>query len=110
MIKRLNNKNLHILIVDDKEKKVFIAHCLDMDIAAQGKTSNEAIAELKELIISQIEYCLDNDMLDSVFRAAPKIYWDMFYRSQAIGIVNQLSLHRKNIIKDLTKNLEFAYA
>jgi len=58
-----------------------------------------------------MEYCLENDMLEGLFRAAPKEYWDMFYRSQANKIVNELTLHpNKRILKDLTKNLEFAYA
>lgn len=104
------HKNLHILVIDDKDKKVFLAHCLDMDIVTQGKTASDSIVELKELVVTQIEYCLENDMLDSLFRPAPKEYWDTYYRSQANRVINQLSLHNKHIIKDLTKNLEFAYA
>jgi predicted RNase H-like HicB family nuclease len=77
MIKKLNiNKNLHILIIEDKDKNIFLAHCLDMDIVSQGKTPKEALSELKELIQLQIEYCLENDMLDNLFRPASKEYWD----------------------------------
>ena len=111
VIKKLNiDKNLHILIVEDKEKNIFLAHCLDMDVVAQGKTTSEAISELKEAIITQMEHCLENDMLDNLFRPAPKNYWDMFYRSQANRIINQLSLHNKHTIRNITKHLEFAYA
>lgn len=111
MIKKFNiDKNLHILLIEDKEKKNFLAHCLDMNIAAQGKTVDEAVSELKELIVVQMEYCLENDMLDNLFRPSPKVYWDIYYRSQANRVVNQLSLHNKHIIKDLTRHLEFAYA
>lgn len=111
MIKKVEtNNNLHILVVEDKEKKVFLAHCLDMDIAAQGKTEKEAIGELQDLIQTQIEHCLQNDMLDSLFRPAPKEYWDTYHRSQAAKIVNQLSLHDKQVIKNLTSNFEVAYA
>ena len=103
MFKKLSvDKNLHILIVKDKGKKVFLAHCLDMDIVSQGKTPKEAISELIGLIKTQMEYCLENDMLDTLFRPAPKEYWDMYHRSQAIKILNQLSLHSKDIIKNLT--------
>lgn len=111
MIKKLNiDKNLHILLIENKDKNTFIAHCLDMNIAAQGKTADEAVVELKELLVVQMEYCLENDMLGTLFRPAPKIYWDMYYRSQANRVINQLSLHNKHIIKDLTRHLEFAYA
>ena len=104
------DKNLHILIIEDKEKKVFLAHCLDIDIVSQGATQKDAISELLKLIHTQIEYCLENDMLDNLFRPAPKEYWDMYYRSQATKIINKLSLHNKHVIKDLTSHLEFAYA
>lgn len=111
MIKKLNiDKNLHILLIEENDKKAFIAHCLDMNIAAHGKTADEAVVELKDLIAVQMEYCLENDILDSLFRPAPKAYWDMYHRSQANRIINQLSLHNKHIIKDLTRHLEFAYA
>lgn len=103
-------KNLHILIVEDKDKKIFLAHCLDLDIVAQAKTQSEVVSELKELVKTQVEYCLQNDMLNSLFRPAPKAYWDIYYRSQANKVLTQLSLRNKYIINDLTKNLEFAYA
>ncbi len=111
MIKKLSiDKNLHILLIEDKKKNDFLAHCLDMNIAAHGKTCAEAVSELKELLVVQMEYCLEHDMLDTLFRPAPKTYWDMYYRSQANRVINQLSLRNKHIIKDLTRHLEFAYA
>ena len=113
MLKRPDiRENLHILIIEDKGKKVFLAHCLDMDIAAQGKTDAEALAALKELIATQIEYCLDNDMLDTLFRLAPKGNWDMFYRAHAGRILSKLSLNKNRVIKSLTTagNLELVYA
>lgn len=112
MDKKLDiHKNLHILVVHDKSKNIFIAHCLDMDIASQGKTQQEAVSELKKLIYTQIEYCVENDILDTLFRPAPKEYWDIYYRSQATGILNQLSLQKnKHVIKDIVSHLELAYA
>jgi hypothetical protein len=81
-----------------------------MDIASQGKTQKEVVSELLELIQTQIEYCLENNMLDNLFRPAPKEYWDMYYRSQATKVINQISLYNKHIIKSLTSHLEFVYA
>lgn len=112
MDKKVNiQKNLHALVIHDKEKKTFLAHCLDMDIVAQAKTQEEAVSELKELISTQIEYCLENDMLDTLFRPAPKEYWDTYHRSQATVVLNQLFLQKnKHAIKDLVSHLELAYA
>lgn len=112
MLKKLNvEKKLHILVTKDPHKEIFTAHCLDMDIAAQGKTSAEAVAELKELIAVQADYCFEQDILNTLFRPAPKVYWDMFYRSQANDVLNELSLHNpQSVIKDLTRNAELVYA
>lgn len=111
MLRKLHvDKNLHILVVEDKEENVFLAHCLDLDIVGQGRTAKEAVLELTELVETQLEYCLENDMLDTAFRPAPKESWDMFYRAQAAKIINQISLRRKNFIKNLVFHIELAYA
>lgn len=111
MLKALNlHENLHILVVHDKEKGIYLAHCLDMDIVSQGTTSAEAVSSLKELIVTQIEYCLENEMLDTLFRQAPKGYWDMFYRTQAGKMLRRLSLRKSRTIKSLTSHIELAYA
>ncbi len=95
--------------MQDKKIRGFVAHCLDMDIAAQGKTQSEALEELKHLIQSQLEYCLENKMLETVFRPAPKEYWDRFYSSRQRNIIQQLS-KRKVLIRELTSNFELSYA
>lgn len=100
--------NLHCLIV--KEGKWIIAHCLDMDIAAQGKTEKEALKNLVELIQVQIEYAIKNDIIDTIFRPAPKEYWDMLYRSVATQVKNRLSLHPRTTLKNIVSSLELAYA
>ena len=111
MLRKLDiAKNLHVLVIEDKEKKIFLAHCLDMDIVGEGKDDREAVSNLIELINVQVNFCLSNDTLYTLFRSAPKECWDMLYSSQAAKIINQLSLRRKNSIKKLTSHIEIAYA
>ena len=110
MIKRRQMKqNLHILISQQKKEKIYIAHCLDMDIAAQGTTEQEAVNELRGLIQTQLEYCLEDNMLNTIFRPAPKAYWDKFYASQQEHLIRNLSRH-KTPIQEITSHLEFSYA
>ena len=80
-----------------------------MDIAAQGKTAKEAVSELKELMQAQIKYCLENNMLNTLFRSAPKKYWDKFYSSRQKNIIQQLP-QNKRLAKELTSHLEYSYA
>ena len=77
MIKKMDiPRNFHILILDNTRRKRVIAHCLDMDIAAEGKNEAEAMKNLTNLIKVQLEYCLENNMLESAFRQAPQKYWE----------------------------------
>ena len=101
------HQNLHVLICEDKEG--IVAHCLEMDICGQGNTKKEAVNDLIGAIRTQIDYCVENDMVDTIFRPAPKEYWDKFYNSQIIGLKGIAADHKLNV-KELVSNLEVAYA
>ena len=49
----------------------WIAHCLEMDLPAEGSTATEAIKNLIDLINFQIEAALSEGDLQSIFSAAP---------------------------------------
>lgn len=61
-----------------KDDDYCIAHCLEFDIVAQGKTFEEANESLAELIKEQINFAVDKDLEDKVlFHPAPSKYWDI---------------------------------
>jgi hypothetical protein len=62
-----------------REGGLWIAHCLELDIVAEGPTPQAALDANLELCVFQIETALENDDLESVFRAAPAKYWTLFY-------------------------------
>ena len=72
-------QRLHILVDYYKEDRRWCAHCLDMHVTADGKTKEDAVKTLFELIQTQIEYCVEHKMLDSIFSPAPKEYWEMIF-------------------------------
>ncbi|GEM_PF-6472726 len=108
MIKKMDiPRNFHILILDNPRQKRVIAHCLDMDIATEGKNETEAMKNLTDLIKVQLEYCLENNTLESAFRPAPQKYWDKFYQSQQKEFIRSI---RKFPIKNLKPRYELSYA
>ena len=98
--------NLNVLVYRDTN--MFIAHCLELDIVAQGITPDDAKRELAESIQDQIQFCVENDTEHvSLFRPAPERFWkiltDLRYRhARAI-------LFRDNITtSDILNNMSVA--
>ena len=71
--------NIALRMVVYPQGEWWIAHCLEMDIVAEGTTSKEAMQSLVDLCRFQIEVAMKEGDLDSVFRAAPSSVWRMFF-------------------------------
>ncbi|MFH0753181.1 MAG: hypothetical protein V2A70_01290 [Candidatus Omnitrophota bacterium] len=99
------NNNYHVLIA--KDKNGVVAHCLEMDICGQGKTEDTAVKDLIIAIQEQIIFCSRNKV--SVYRPAPKEYWDKFYQS-LIAALKSKPVDEKPLSRDIPSHLELAYA
>lgn len=69
-----------------KEDAVWVAQCLEYDIAAQGTTVTEAKDAFTRHIAAQIKVALkhgDEPLAD--FSRAPKYYWDLFSESERLA-------------------------
>ncbi len=62
-----------------KEDGLFVAHCLELDIVATAKNEKEAVRDVADLIMAQVDYAFRNDNLDHLYRPAPKEVWKEFY-------------------------------
>ena len=59
----------------------WIAHCLELDLVAEGNTPREAFENLVEISTLQVETARHNENLESIFRPAPPEIWAMFSRA-----------------------------
>ena len=59
----------------------WIAHCLELDVVAEGRDRKTAIQDLMDLCATQIETAIDTGNLESVFRPAPPEIWATFSRA-----------------------------
>lgn len=64
-----------------REGDIWLAHCLELDIVAEGKTPQGASSDLMDLCNLQIKVALEDGDLKSVFRPAPSEFWKMFFMS-----------------------------
>ena len=61
-----------------KEDDWWIAHCLELDLPAEGETPEAALKALFELTDTHIKNAIEEGDLESIFRAAPPELWRMF--------------------------------
>lgn len=61
--------------------KWWIAHCLELDLVAEGTDPESALHDLMDLSATQIETAIEGGNLEAVFRAAPPEIWATFARA-----------------------------
>jgi hypothetical protein len=62
-----------------REGGLWFAHCLELDIVAEGGTPAAAVKNTLELCAYQIETAVANGDLESIFRPAPSKFWSLFF-------------------------------
>ena len=69
-----------IRVVQFREGSWLVAQCLEVDIAAQGKTESDLLYQLSRLLVGRI---LASEKLGvdpfTTLPPAPKRYWDMYF-------------------------------
>ena len=66
-------------VLVSKEERVYVAHCLELDIVTTGTRIKDVKKEMGELIVAQVDYAFSNDNLENLFRPAPANVWKIFY-------------------------------
>jgi hypothetical protein len=64
-----------------REAGVWLAHCLEMDIVAEGRSAGEALADVFQLCAAQIEFVVEQGDIKAAFRAAPPEFWAMYSKA-----------------------------
>lgn len=67
---------------DDDTVGAYIAHCLNMDVLADDDTVEGAVSNLLETIEVTLEMAGKHSA--SLFRDAPRKYWDMYASAQQL--------------------------
>lgn len=82
-----------------KKEKVYVAHCLELDIVTTSTRIKDVKKEMGELIIAQVDYAFSNDNLENLFRPAPANVWKTFYNceEQAEKRIKLKSVFKKKI-------------
>jgi hypothetical protein len=61
-----------------REGKWWIAHCLELDLVAEGRTASAALSDLADIASTQMTAAKEAGDFASIFRPAPPEIWAMF--------------------------------
>lgn len=89
MIKKMRSVpqlDLQLRFVVYQENGCWIAHCLELDIVAEGQSARLALSDALDLCSTQIEFALAQRDLNSLFHAAPPEFWAMFSKSKPMSL------------------------
>ncbi len=78
----MSKMSMTLRIIVYRESRLWLAHCLEMDIVAEGKAPAAAVKDLLDLCFLQINVAGEEGDLESIFRPAPPAIWKMFFTSQ----------------------------
>jgi hypothetical protein len=66
----------HFNILLSRDEKEVLAHCLDFNLMADGKTADEALNELSKMMHEYMSFYLSTNKLHDIYDPAPQEYWD----------------------------------
>jgi hypothetical protein len=77
-----DNVRLDLRALVYRDDEWWIAHCLELDLPAEGSTADEAIECLMELVSLQVTAAIQDGNLASVFTPAPGELWRLYALGQ----------------------------
>ncbi len=94
---------LHGLI--EKENGLYSALCLELDVASQGKTIEEAKKNLQEAVEIYLEDVIESkEEKNFIPRPSPRAEWIKFFKAEAKDLAKKLknsSLHKHLKLEDI---------
>ena len=82
----------------------WIAHCLETDLVAEGKTPTAALDDLIELTGTLVQAAMDEGDLESIFHPAPPEIWRMFSTGEEMAVRKK---PRKPVVRFEARELVF---
>ena len=76
-------------ILGYKEDSEWVALALEMDLRGYGETWDDALRDLSELALMQVEFALIKGQPQMIWRDAEPEYWGRFRQAQRAAVIGQ---------------------
>jgi hypothetical protein len=89
-----NIYDFQIRVLIDHDGDAFVAHALEMDLVAYGRTEKTALKELESLIFNQISFAIEKGEEHLMIVPAPREYfvrWEQAHTAALKGIATEKS-------------------
>jgi predicted RNase H-like HicB family nuclease len=73
--------NIELRGIVYREGEWWFAHCLELDVVAEGRTPDEAVQSAVDLCEFQIRAAIESNDLEAILRPAPSKYWSLYFSS-----------------------------
>lgn len=74
-----NDLVYHVLVTKEPDEAAYSALCLELDIASDGRTRQEAVKSLKEAVSLYVETVVEDRDYKSLYRPAPRKEWERYF-------------------------------
>lgn len=81
-------------ILGYREEDQWVALALEMDLRGFGDTWDEAVDDLREIVLMQISFAHFKGQLEMIWRHAEEEYWDRFRQAQRSRLFASLNAER----------------
>lgn len=78
-------------ILGYREGEEWVALALEMDLRGYGETWDQAVEELRDLVLMQISFARTKDQPEMIWRDAEPQYWDLFRKAQRAQFAQSVS-------------------
>src|SRR6266568_265410 len=86
-----NIYDFQIRILLSKDDGDYVAHALEMDLVAYGKTESKALEELDNLIRNQISFAIEKRQDNLMICRAPDEYFEQWEKAHADALKGMIS-------------------
>lgn len=106
-VSKTNYKN-SFTIATYPDKGKWVAHNLSLDIIGTGKNKKEALKELQDLTVAQLNFAIGNHMEHAINHPAPERFWKMVSEKITANFVGELVSRAGSMtnekIKEMARN------
>ena len=89
------DNNFTIAVYQDEHS--WVAYNLEMDIVAVDRNKQKAVNELRGLTMGHIEFCLDHNAKEELFKPAPARFWEMVAEKKTARVQGFLTKHERTV-------------
>ena len=74
---KLETFNFRVIL--SNEENMWVATCLELDLVAVAATVEEVMLDISDIIFVQLQYSLENDNLDYLYKPTLLESWKLFF-------------------------------